>query len=352
MPVKLGIIGYGVIGRHHMAAAAKSSDVEVVAVADLFEERAREAAGTYGIKKVYRQGRDLIRDPDVEAVVLAFPAATRTKYALQSLARGKHVLTEKPVAMNAREVQKLIKARNGLVVSCCCARYQFLPSTTAATQFVASGALGKLRAIHCRVLVPAGPKPQTAPPTWRLIKAENGGGILMNWGCYDLDFLLSVTGWSLRPRLVLAQIWTIPPQLAGNAAPGSDAETHVAAQIRCDDDIAITYERGEYMAAQEESSWQIIGTRGSLCLTMGPAANKKICFDSASADQGMQSKTIWEGQEDTLWHLVHEGPVNDFAQSILGHRAPKTGLEQALVIQQISDAIYTSSAKRKAIAIK
>ena len=352
MPVKLGIIGYGVIGRHHMEAATKSPLIDVVAVADLIKDRGREAAEKYGIKKVYREGSALIRDPNVEAVVLAFPAATRTKYALKALALGKHVLTEKPVAMNAREIHRIIKARGDRVVACCCSRYEFLPSVDAIKQFVASGALGPLRNVHCRVFVAAGPKPQTTPPTWRLIKAENGGGILMNWGCYDLDYLLSITGWSLRPRLALAQTWTIPPQLAGNAAPGSDAETHLAALIRCDGDVVITYERGEYMAAQSEASWQIIGTQGSLRLTMGPTADKKIYFDSANAEQGVQSKIIWEGQEDTLTHLVHSGPVTDFAGAILEHRAPKTGMEQALMVQQISDAIYASSVKGKAVIVK
>ena len=352
MPVKLGIIGYGVIGRLHMEAACKSPLVDVVAVADLIEDRGREAAGKYGIKKVYREGGDLIRDRDVEAVVLTFPAATRTKYALKALARGKHVLTEKPVAMNAGEIRRMIKARGDRVVACCSSRYQFLPSAEAARKFFASGALGALRSVHCRVFSAAGSKPQSAPPTWRLRKAENGGGILMNWGCYDLDYLLSITGWTLRPRLVLGQTWTIPPQLAENAAPGSDAETHLAALIRCDGDAAITYERGEYMAVQSESSWQIIGSGGSLRLTMGPAARKMIHFDSAGAEKGMQSRVIWEGDEEPQWDLVHGGPVNDFAGAILDKRAPRTGLEQALLIQGISDAIYASALKGKAVAVK
>ncbi|NLE67149.1 MAG: Gfo/Idh/MocA family oxidoreductase [Lentisphaerae bacterium] len=352
MPVKLGIIGYGVIGRLHMEAACKSPLVDVVAVADLIEDRGREAAGKYGIKKVYREGGDLIRDRDVEAVVLAFPAATRTKYALKALARGKHVLTEKPVAMNAGEIRRMIKARGDRVVACCSSRYQFLPSTDAARQFVASGALGELRSVHCRVFSAAGPKPQGTPPTWRLRKSENGGGILMNWGCYDLDFLLSITGWSLRPQLVLGQTWTIPPQLAGNAAPDSDAETHLAALVRCDGGVAVTYERGEYMAVKSESSWQIIGAQGSLRLTMVPAAGKKVYFDSAGAELGMQSRAIWEGDEDAQWDLVHGGPVNDFAGAILDRRAPRTGLEQALMVQQISDAIYASALKGKAVTLK
>ncbi|MBU4200051.1 MAG: Gfo/Idh/MocA family oxidoreductase [Verrucomicrobia bacterium] len=348
-PVKLGIIGCGVIGKQHLAAAVKSPAIELVAVADLREDRAHEAAAKYGIKTVYKEGKTLIRDRNVEAVVLAFPAATRTKLALQAFARGRHVLTEKPVAMNAREVLRMIRARGDRVAACCCSRYQFFPSTAAATEFVASGALGSLRTVHSRVFFAAGPKPQASPPDWRLIKSLNGGGILMNWGCYDLNFLLGITGWALRPRLVLSQTWPIPPQLAGNAAPGSDAETHFTALIRCDDGIVITFERGEYMNIQPEESWQIIGTQGALKLTMVHAPEKKIVFDSATAEKGVQSTTIWEGKEE---NTLHSGPIIDFAEAIRDHRPPKTGLEQALIVQQVSDAIYVSALKGKAIAIK
>jgi hypothetical protein len=50
--------------------------------------------------------------------------------------------------------------------------------------------LGDLRVVYCRVHQPATGTPEKAPPPWRLNKSMNGGGILMNWGCYDLDFLL------------------------------------------------------------------------------------------------------------------------------------------------------------------
>ena len=73
-PVNLGIIGCGVIGRHHMAAASRSSLIRVVAVADLIEERGRAMAEQYAVPKRYLEGADLLEDPEIEAVVLAFTA--------------------------------------------------------------------------------------------------------------------------------------------------------------------------------------------------------------------------------------------------------------------------------------
>ncbi|MGQ9682188.1 MAG: Gfo/Idh/MocA family protein [Anaerolineae bacterium] len=348
--VALGVIGCGVIGQYHLQAAVDSPLIDLVALADVREEARQQASNRYGVWKAYADGKDLLEDPSIEAVVLAMPTCWRTELALLAFARNKHVLLEKPVAMNAAEVRQMIAARGDLAAGCCSARYRFLPSAEAVTQFLAGGALGTLRVIRARAIAPADPPPACTPPAWRLIKALNGGGILANWGCYDLDYLLGITGWSLRPQQVLAQTWTVPPLFEPHVAPGSDAETHVAALIRCQGGEVITYERGEYMAAHGEEAWQIIGSQGSLRLNMRPGAGKAIVHDAGSAQEGVTSQVLWEGDADDA--PLHVGPVQDFVAAILEQRPPKTSLEQALVIQQITDAIYASAKKGTAVDVR
>jgi predicted dehydrogenase len=348
--VRLGVVGCGVIAQHHLRAAKASQQIEVVAVADVREEAAKQTAATFGVPVVYTSADALLKDKRVEAVVLAVPAAPRTKLALKAFARGKHVLTEKPVAMNAREVKKLIAARGGLVAGCCSSRMRFQPSAEAAAKYIASGALGAIRAVQCRCIGSDGGAPKSAPPAWRLIKSLNGGGILVNWGCYDLDYLLGLCGWALKPSIVLAQTWTIAPQLLSHVAPGSDAETHFAAIIRCEGGEMISFERGEYCAAETENSWRIVGTKASLRLHMIPASEKKILADESSPETGVSTRTLWQGEE--AWNNPLAGPVQDFAAAIRERRPPKTSLEQALIVQQISDAIYASAAKGRAVAIR
>lgn len=347
--VNLGVIGCGVIGAIHTGAAVKSGRLNVVAAADQDEARARKIAQEFGIKKTYSSGEMLLEDPDVEAVVLALPAGVRAPLALHAFRCGKHVLLEKPAAMNVAELKQMMKARGELVCACCSARYRFLDSANFATDFVASGALGKLRIVRCRAVSSAGVPPKKVPPPWRVSKSLNGGGILVNWGVYDLDYLLGITGWSLEPKLVLAQTWSVPPQFQGHVAPGSDAEEHLAAMIHCEGDTVILYERGECLAAQPEETWQLIGTKGSLRLKMTSGKGNKIVFDNSSTEQGVFSEVIWERDEDTA--CVHLGPVDNFAGAILENKQPKTGLEQALIIQQITDAIYASAQEGKAIEI-
>lgn len=348
-PVKVGIIGCGVIGTHHLEAAANTALARVVAVADLIPERGREKSGRFDVPKVYVEGDDLLEDPEIEAVVLATPAHARFSLALHAFRTGKHVLTEKPVAMDAGQVREMIAARGELVAACCCSRYAFLPSTRAATDLVRSGALGDLRVIHCRALTSGSGPPKSDPPEWRLKRHLNGGGILMNWGCYDLDYLMGITGWRLKPKTVLAQTWTVPPKFTALAAPGSDAETHFVSLIVCEGGATISFERAEMSTARPEGAWKIVGSEGSLDLAMLPAKGKRIVHNRASSEEGVASETVWEGDE--AWDLLHDGPLADFAAAIREGREPKTTLEKALILQQISDAIYRSAETGRAVEI-
>ena len=76
---------------------------------------------------------------------------------------------------------------------------------------------------------------------------------------------------------------------------------------------------------------------------------KIIAFDAADAERGIVSEVIWQGEEDAS--RVHAGPVQDFCAAIREGRQPKTGLEQALVVQQISDAIYRSAQLGQAVEV-
>lgn len=352
--VTYGVIGCGVIGPTHMKPAQGSDLLDLVAVADLIPERAQQAAATYKARKVYGEGLDLIRDPEIEMVVLAMPACHRRALALAAFAAGKHVLTEKPVAMNAQDVRDLIAARGQLKAACCSSRYRFITHHRVAADFIASGALGDLRSVYMRSFFPAAPPSDSPKPEWRLKRALNGGGFLMNWGCYDIDYLLGLTGWRLRPQKVFAQAWPIAPHLLSHLPAGSDAETHYTALVRCAGGTVLSLERGEYMSIAPESAWQIIGSKGSLRLTMtavtaaGPQAQKgaknwkQVLFDEATPDRGLVSSVLWEGEEDLS--RVSAGPVTDLATAIRDHGEPFTSLEKALVVQTLSDAIYASAA--------
>ena len=204
-PVRLGVIGCGVICGSHLKLAAEYADAQVVAVADMMVERAKATAEKFSIPSYYGSDDELLNDARIQAVVLALPTGVRTPIVFKALNHGKHVLIEKPIAMCAADVEKMIALQKDRVAGCCSCRNVFSGHAEAATRCVESGALGKIRMVRFRAMGAAPAKPSDAPPPWRQSMKANGGGILVNWSCYDLNYVMHIAGWQAKPKSVLAK---------------------------------------------------------------------------------------------------------------------------------------------------
>ncbi|OGV51543.1 MAG: hypothetical protein A2017_01870 [Lentisphaerae bacterium GWF2_44_16] len=348
--LNLGIVGCGVIGSVHAKCAAASEKIRLVAVADLDKSKAEKVATEHKAEKFYDNPEKLFKDKEIDAVVMALPTGVRGKTALSALKHGKHTLLEKPAAMNMAELKKIAKAADGLLCASCSGRFRTTESSRFITKFIADGNLGNIRHVRCRCVSPAGELPKNAPPPWRVNKAMNGGGFLVNWGVYDMDYLLGITGWTLHPETVLARTWEIPPPFSKYVAAGSDAEEHVAAMILCSNGALFSIERAERVTTSLENTWEIIGSKGSLHIQMLNVKDKKIIFHKADPEKGVSDELIWESDESQCSH--HAGILEDFAVAILENKKPLTGLPEAMQLQEFIDSIYESAEKGKAVSRK
>ncbi|MFW6286309.1 MAG: Gfo/Idh/MocA family protein [Candidatus Sumerlaeota bacterium] len=347
--LQLGIIGCGAIGKTHATAAKLLPDVQIAAVADLDRKQAEIVAKQCEVGRICDSGEDILDDPDIDAVILALPAVARTKLCLHAFEQGKHVLNEKPMAMNMEEIKQLLEAKGDLVAASCTSRMRHTESVKAAADFIATGALGDLRVLRVRALIGAVPPDEALLVPWRYKSRVNAGGIMSNWGCYDLDTMLGVLDWKLRPESVLGQTWTVQPDFVGHIAPGSDGESHVSAMIKCAGGVSILFERGELVPRSTETAWEITGTGGTLHLRIVPGEDKKLLFDRADPQVGIETQTVWEGGDD--WDTIHVELIADFVRAIRTGRPPATTFEQAAVVQRITHAIYDSSATGKPIIL-
>ncbi|NLB56072.1 MAG: Gfo/Idh/MocA family oxidoreductase [Lentisphaerae bacterium] len=349
--VKLGIIGCGAIGTGaHLPAAQKSKFIETIAVADIIEERANAAAEKFSVPQVYNSGSALLKEADVDAVVLALPVGDRSPLAFEALKLNKHVLLEKPVAANAREVKRMINLRGDKVVGVCSSRYALEEMSVAARKCVESGVLGDLRIVRARELRSVSAAPNPNPPAWRQSMAKNGGGILVNWSCYELDLLMSITGWKLKPTSVMGQWWPVATKQSAYVAPGSDADSHYTALVVCEGGTVISLERAEFAVVQHDQSWEIIGTDASLIIPMLAPSNRpyELVLNRIVKGKGIVPKTIWKPKKT----VKNIDVLEDFVKAILENNEPKTGLEQSLILQNITDAIYKSAKTGKLVSIK
>lgn len=340
--LNLALIGCGVIAQFHLRALAKLKTARAAVVCDLRAEVAQKAATEFGVPRWSTNADEVLADPAIDGIILALPACARTEIALKAFQQGKHVLTEKPVAMNAGEVRALLAAQGDRVGACCSSRYRSFESARVATEFIRAGGLGQIRTITCRAATKPSDLPNPNPPIWRLRRDLNGGGIFVNWGCYDLDYLLGLVDFKLTPQFALARTWQTPEPFSAYAANGSDAETHLVGLVTFAEGCVLNYERAEFSSLPANSVWQICGDRGALDLQMLQAKNANIVLTAPNPGTGTRTRVLWEGDESEST-LHHDGVVQNFAEAILEKRKPMTSLQDALLFARIADAFYTSA---------
>ena len=346
--VGLGIIGCGQISAHHIRETRADKRLRWVAACDIAPEALKARAEEFCIPGRYTKIADLLADPAVDAVVIATPPPLHAGPAVAALKAGKHVLVEKPIAIDAAEVRQMIAARRaGLVAACCSSRFRSTATARRVTQMVAAKELGAVCRLVCTAL---GPPPQKLDGTGPLyLYRPNWGrlGFLGDWGCYDLDFLLGVCGWALRPEIVLADVRKLPKVYAERHPPRNDVEIQFSAKFRFDSGVTFDFRRATYFAGEARNEWLIECENGTIDVSMLPKRPQIIVRRYAAS--GVESTVVLEGPE--TWSTILAGPVLDFVGAILEGRPPLTGLEESLVVQRMTDAVYASAEAGRAVSV-
>ena len=210
--LSVGIIGYGRIGNEHAGWLSSASGIRAVAVADATPAR-RDLAALRGLR-VYEEMEALLADPAIDAVLVSTPTAMHAEQVNRALTAGKHVMVEKPMALDVEQARQMIRtaANVGRVLSVFHNRRWDADYLTV-RDLVASGRLGKLINVESRLgqfSSCVGPAAREYRPGWRNEAAFGGGG-LYDWGSHFLDQLWRLL-WPARPCRVFAQlrgnVWT------------------------------------------------------------------------------------------------------------------------------------------------
>lgn len=148
--IKAGVIGTGFIGPAHVEALRRLGTVEVAALAEAGQSLAQEKAASLCIGKAYGDYRDLLADPDIQVVHNCTPNFLHFEITRAALKAGKHVVSEKPLAMNSRESGDLVRlAKERGLVNAIDFNYRYYALVQQARQMVRKGALGdRIYAVH------------------------------------------------------------------------------------------------------------------------------------------------------------------------------------------------------------
>ncbi|OAQ39818.1 NAD-binding protein [Pedobacter psychrophilus] len=180
-----GILSTAKIGRKNVVPALKRADnCEVVAIASRNKENAEETAQDLGIKKSYGSYEELFLDKDIDVIYNPLPNNLHLEYTLKALEHGKHVLCEKPIGLNAKEVALLneeLKKHPDLKVMEAF-MYKFHPQWIKAKEIIKNGDIGEIISINTLFSYYNKDGQNIRNQT------DAGGGALMDIGCYCISF--------------------------------------------------------------------------------------------------------------------------------------------------------------------
>jgi predicted dehydrogenase len=196
MKVRWGVLGAARIAIQKVVPAMQHGQwSEVVAVASRDAEKAARTAATLGLRKSYGSYDALLADPDIEAIYNPLPNQLHVPWTLRAAAAGKHVLCEKPIAMNAAEAETLLDARSRTGVHI---QEAFMtrvnPQWIRVVNEVAAGRIGDVRSISGIFSY------FNEDPANIRNQVECGGGALMDIGCYLVNTARMIFG--REPRRV------------------------------------------------------------------------------------------------------------------------------------------------------
>jgi predicted dehydrogenase len=322
--IRWGVLGAAKIATDKVVPAMQQApNCEIVAIASRTEERARDAATALGIARAYGSYEALLGDPEIDAVYNPLPNHLHVPWTTKAAQAGKHVLCEKPIAMNATEARTLldVRDRTGMRI-----QEAFMvrthPQWRRAKAMADAGEMGDVRAI-------AGffSYFNEDPANVRNV-VEFGGGGLLDIGCYLVNTARFIFGAEpsrvagtveIDPRFGVDRMASIVLDFNGRHATGT-----------CGTQLQY-YQR-----------IQIVGTSGRLEIEIPFNAPKdrpcRMRFDRTGEIHGSGIELI---EVDTCNQFTIQ--AEEFSQAILDGRPQPAPLEDAVANMAILDAIFRSS---------
>lgn len=342
--IGIGIIGAGRVAQYHLEALAKTPEARVISLYDVVPERASEAAAAYGVPHVASTLEELLDRREIDAVIVATPPFAHREQTTMALAAGKHVLCEKPFALNVSEAESMVDAaqERGRFLGVCSGRERFGAGPATAHRLIRSGELGDvyhMRASGYRLRGrPISDNPNAG--RWFVDRSQAGGGALIDIGVYFLDQVLWLLGF---PRVTDVLCSTYDSVGEPVSSPhGQSVEDHAVVMFSCESGASAIVEIAwrSNIVGQERSI--VLGTEAGL--RFNPLTRVTVGPDRQPVEQ-----RLLDVPDD---HGTHFGEITTrFVRSILRGEQPDTSGEQALEVTRLIDAAYRSASIGRAVAL-
>jgi xylose dehydrogenase (NAD/NADP) len=317
--VRWGILGCaGIAERSFIPAVRRSRNGTLAAIASRDPAKAAEWARRFGFERSYGGYQALVEDPAVEAVYNPLPNDLHAEWSIRAMKAGKHVLCEKPMALNAGEVQAMIAAAEAKGVRLMEGfMYKFHPQIARTLEILGAGRIGEPRSVHASFTF----RFENDPSDYRWSPAH-GGGALYDVGCYTISIARLLFG--AEPSAVTAAARMDP-------ATGIDLTT----------EALLEFPGGRFalcessFEAQFQSRLLVVGSEGLLRLDRAFSAKD---FDVAiQLIQGTTAESVPVARANMFALMIEE-----FGEAVLGGSPPPFPAADAWRNARAIDACFAS----------
>jgi predicted dehydrogenase len=316
--LRWGIIGCGDIVQRRIAPALKALvDCEIAGVARRDSDRLETCRKELSAGQGFSDWRDLVAADTVDAVYIATPVSLHGEQTIRALAAGKHVLCEKPLAIDLAECDQVLAAAERSSGYLGVAYYRhYYPAVIRMQEIISSGEIGTVilaRLDAAETFLPSGDHPRR----WILEKSWAGGGSLMDFGCHRIEVLLNLLG------PVRAAAGT-----TGRVYPDHDVEDTATVAMAFENGASglVTVIRG---GTEEYDTVYIQGTRGSIRL--------------GTLNEGWLTVSSPEGSRRETWPC-HPNPhlplIEAFSRDVGAARPPAVDGRVGRAVQRVIAAVY------------
>jgi predicted dehydrogenase len=332
-PVGVGLIGCGNAGQIHAEALASLDEGRLTTICDEDPYRARDLANRWGVPKMTTHSRELLDDPETEAVLVCTPHPTHSRLVLQAAERGVHALVEKPLGATFKAADLSVKAadRAGIRLAVIHQRRWF-EAAQRLKAAVEAGKFGEILLADCVEFTWRG-RDYFSRDAWRGRWDTEGGGVLVNQTIHYLDLLLWFVG---------VPVETVFGAWATLAHPYLEVDDAAVAVLRFQGGALGTVLTTSATQALDVVRVGIHGSNGAAANVVfsGPDANTHEFWNIP----GEEDVANWRPENAPQYPRYHRLQIQDFLCAIREERPPAVTGEDGRRAVELLTAIYRANA--------
>lgn len=380
--LRVGMIGYGFMGRAHSNAWRQApfffplkAKVELHTLCGRTPSKVQAARVQLGWQFAATDWREVVDSPLIDVVDIATPNNSHAEIALAAARAGKHILCEKPLALNVKQAEAMLAAvEKAKVVHMVCHNYRRVPAIAQAKKMISEGALGQIYHFHARYAQDGLVDPD-APMRWKLRREIAGSGAHGDINVHIIDLARYLVGEFKEVCGVMDTFIKerpLPPEPGISAQPGAkerakvDVDDTVLMIGRFENGAVANLEATRYAAGRRNHmAFEINGSKGSLCFDFEDMNRLKFFETSNPPDrQGFRDILVlqpngihpyvghwWRaghglGYEHTFVHAMA-----DFVNACIDRKPLQPDFEDGLKNQRVLAAVEEAAATRKWIKL-